>query len=177
MPFSGPKWPFCHEQIFWYKPLLLLSSTYWTFSLCQILKNSYSGFRVMMMCPFWAQNGSFAPHNFFLKIINVILMYLLATFIVQNFKNILPVDPELWGCTFLGPKWPISTNENVFRKTLKEPCFFHLCLSTCQKSKSDINLFVKYWCLNNIEISLAEIHYLLKLENQIFPKHAVFTEC
>ena len=68
---------------------------------------------------------------FFLKIINVILMYLLATFIVQNFKNILPVDPELWGCTFLGPKWPISTNENVFRKTLKEPCFFHLCLSTC----------------------------------------------
>ena len=36
---------------------------------------------------------------------------------------------------FLGPKWPISPNENFFRKPVNKPCFFHSCLSTCQKSK------------------------------------------
>ena len=62
---------------------------------------------------------------------------------------------------FLGPKWPISPNENFFRKPVNEPCFFHSCLSTCQKSKSDINLLVKYWRLKNTEISLAESHFWL----------------
>ena len=62
---------------------------------------------------------------------------------------------------FLGPKWPISPNENFFRKPVNEPCFFHSCLSTCQKSKSDINLLVKYWRLKNTEISLAERHFWL----------------
>ena len=45
---------------------------------------------------------------------------------------------------FLGPKRPISPNENFFRKPVNEPCFFHSCLSACQKLKSDINLLVKY---------------------------------
>ena len=37
VPFLGPEWPICPEQIFFkYKPLLLLSSTSWTFSLCKI---------------------------------------------------------------------------------------------------------------------------------------------
>ena len=31
-------------------------------------------------------------------------MYLSAPFIVQNFKKILPVNPELWGCAIFGPK-------------------------------------------------------------------------
>ena len=62
---------------------------------------------------------------------------------------------------FLGPKWPICPNENFFRKPVNEPCSFHSCLSTCQKSKSDINLFVKYWRLKNTEISLAKSHVWL----------------
>ena len=28
----------------------------------------------------------------------------MANFIVQNFKKILPVDPESWECTIFGPK-------------------------------------------------------------------------
>ena len=51
-------------KFFWYKPLLLLSSTYSPFSLCKILKNSYSGSRALRMCHFWAQNGPpFAPYQ------------------------------------------------------------------------------------------------------------------
>ena len=49
----------------------------------------------MRMCHFWVQNGTFAPNIFFWKTINFILIYLLAPFIVQNLKKILPPDPEL----------------------------------------------------------------------------------
>ena len=62
---------------------------------------------------------------------------------------------------FMGPKWPISPNKNFFRKPVNQPCFFYSCLSTCQKSKSEINLIVKYWWLKNTEISLAESHFCL----------------
>ena len=41
------------------------------------------------------------PQFFFLKIITIILIYLLAPSIVQNFKKVLPVDPELLGRTNL----------------------------------------------------------------------------
>ena len=62
---------------------------------------------------------------------------------------------------FLGPKWPISQMRIFFRKPANEPCFFHLCLSTCQKSRSGIYLLVKYWQLKNTEISLADNNFWL----------------
>ena len=62
---------------------------------------------------------------------------------------------------FLGPKWPTCQNENFFRKPVNRPCSFHLCLSKCQKSKSDINLLIKYWQLKNTEISLAKSYFWL----------------
>ena len=75
----------------------------------------------MRMRHFWVQNGTFAPPPkiFLWKIINIILIYLLAPFIGQNFnfffkKN--PADPELWDAKFLGPKQPISPNETIFQK-------------------------------------------------------------
>ena len=91
--FRDQNGPFIIKIFFWYKPLLLLPSTYWPFSLCKILKNSYGGSRVMRM-----------HQIFFWKIINIILIYLLAPFIGQNLKKILPADPELWGCAIFGPK-------------------------------------------------------------------------
>ena len=148
----------------------------------------------------------------FLVQIIIAFIYLLALFIVQNFKETHTGDPELWGCTifapkmvhlteqrffwkklfisfsstywalslckillkilqriqsyedapFLGPKWPIYPNENFFRKSVNKPCCsFHSCLSTCQKSKSDINLIMKYWRLKNTEISLVKSHFWL----------------
>ena len=127
----------------------------------------------------------------------------IGPFHCAKFKKILTADPELWGCTIFEPKmvhlpitkyifWKIiniilikilkknsSSRSRVldfFRKPINEPCFFHSCLSTYQKSKSDINLLVKYW-LKNTEIALTERHFWLLLENQIFSKHAVFAEC
>ena len=110
---------------------------------------------------FLAQNDPFAQNNFFLKIINIILIYLLPTFIGQNFKKILPADPVMRMCNFWAQNSPFPIWIFFFRKPVNEPRFFHSCLSTCQKSKSDINLLVKYWQLKNTQISLAESHFQL----------------
>ena len=55
--------------------------------------------------------------NFLKKIINIILIYLLAPFIVQNFQKILPVDPELWGCAIFGAKMAHFPKWEFFQKT------------------------------------------------------------
>ena len=97
---------------------------------------------------------------FFLKIINIILIYLLAL----SLSKILPVDPDLWGYAIFGSKMAHLPNWDIFfRKPVNEPCFFHSCLFTCQKSdkKSDINPLLKYWRLKNTEISLTESHFWL----------------
>ena len=56
-------------------------------------------------------------------------------------------------CNFWAQNGPFPQMRIFFRKPVNEPCFFHSCLSTCQKSKSDFNLLVKYWWLKNIEMS------------------------
>ena len=117
--------PFVLNKFFWYKPLLLLSSNYWPFSLCKILKNSCRS-RVMRMCRFWVQNGPFAPNNiFFWKITNMILIYLLAPFTVQNFKKILPAEPKLWGYANFESKIAQFPKWEFFQKT----CWWALFLS------------------------------------------------
>ena len=100
--------------------------------------------------------------NFFLvQAIIITFIYVLAIFTVQNLKKFLQRIQSYEDVQFLGPKWPISPNENFFRKPVNKPCFFHSYLSTCRKSKSDINLLVKYWWLKNTKISLAESHFCL----------------
>ena len=48
----------------------------------------------MRMRHFWAQNGPFAPQNFFQKITNMIVIYLLTPFILQNFRENVTADLE-----------------------------------------------------------------------------------
>ena len=72
----------------------------------------------------------------------------------------LPISP--FHCAKLRAQdGPFPQIRFFFRKPVNEPCFFYSCLSTCQKSKSDINLLVKYWWLKNTEISLVESHFCL----------------
>ena len=88
-PFSVPKYP----NLSWTK---IFGTKHYHFHLPiglfqwrKFLKNSYNESRIMRMHHFWTQNGPFAPNKkFFLKkIINIIFIYLLAPFIVQNFKK------------------------------------------------------------------------------------------
>ena len=53
---------------------------------------------------FRAQNDPFVLSNIFLVQTIITFIYLLALFIVQNFKKILTANPKLWGCTIFGPK-------------------------------------------------------------------------
>ena len=161
MLFSRPKWPICPEQSFFgtnhcYYFDLPIGPCH-----CAKFRNILTADAELWRCAiFGPKMVHLRPKIFFWKIVIIILIYLLAPFIVQNLKKILPADPELWG--FLGAKCPISPNDNFFRKSVHEPCFFCSCLSTCQKSKSDINLLVRYrWWLKNTEISLAESHFCL----------------
>ena len=69
--FLGPKWSICPKQTFFgEKSLILFSSTYWSISLCQILKIFYKRPRVMRMRRFWTQNGTiFLNKNFSEKLL------------------------------------------------------------------------------------------------------------
>ena len=55
----------------------------------------------------------------------------------------------------------IATNEIFSRKTIDRILMYLLLLYRCQKSKSDINILMKYWRLKNTEISLAMSHFWL----------------
>ena len=99
-------------NFFCYKPLLSLSSTCWSFLLCKI----YNKFLWMIQscedAPFLDPKWFiYSNHFFFWQIINIIFTLKLVPFIVQNFKKVLPVVPELWGWAIFGhtmahfPKW------------------------------------------------------------------------
>ena len=103
---------------------------------------------------FWAQNGPFAPNKcFFWKIINITLICLLAPFVVQNFKKILPADPELWGCAILGPKiahfpkWEYFS-ENVLMSLVSFiHAYLHAKIKVRYLSIGEISTIKKYWNL------------------------------
>ena len=92
-------------KIFLYKTFLLLSSTYWPIFIMQNLQKFLQHIQSYEDAPFLRSKWSICPkQNFFWKIINITLIYLLAPLVKQNFKKILPADPELWGCAIFEPK-------------------------------------------------------------------------
>ena len=68
--------------------------------------------------PFLRPIWSICLNFFFWKTVNIILIYLLATLIMQNFIKILPADPELWGCATFGPKMTHFPKWEVFPENL-----------------------------------------------------------
>ena len=69
--------------------------------------------------PFLGPKWSISPNLFFFffeKMINIIFIYLLAPFNVQNSKQILPANPELRGCAIFGPKMAYLPNWEFFQK-------------------------------------------------------------
>ena len=70
-------------------------------------------------------------------------------------------------CNFWAQNGPFPQMRIYFRQPVNEPCFFHSCLSTCQKSKSDINLLVK------LEPDFSQACFCRMLMN---PKNFHFTQ-
>ena len=94
MPFSGPKWHICPEQ------KIFGTKHYYYFHLpigpFQNLKKFLHWIKSYEDVPFLGTKWSICRKLFFWgKIIDIILIFLLAPFIAQNFKKIIPEDPEL----------------------------------------------------------------------------------
>ena len=151
-------------NLFLEKQLIKFSCTYWPLSFCKILKKFLGLIQSYEDVPFSGPKWPICPEQNFFGTNHYYYFHLpIGPFHCAKFKKILTVDPELWGCAIFGSK--MSEFEclglNFFRKPVNKPCFFHSYLSTCRKSKSDINLLVKYWWLKNTKISLAESHFCL----------------
>ena len=125
----------------------------------------------MTMRHFWAQNGPFRPNKFLFLGNCYCLSHLpIRPFPCAKFKrNSSSGSRDMRMCNFWVQNGPFPQMRIFFRKPANEPCFFYSCLSTCQKSKSNINLLVKYWWFKNTEISLAESHFCLYLKTRFFP--------
>ena len=119
VPFSGPKWPICHEQN------VFGTNHYYYFHLpiypfhCAKFKKIPTTNPELWGCTILGPKMVHLPpqKNFFGKIITIILIYLLAPFIVQNFKEFFQRIQSYEDAQFLGLKWPISPNENFSPKT------------------------------------------------------------
>ena len=151
-------------NLFWYKPLLLPSSTYWHFLMCKIFKTILTAAPESWGHTIFESKMVPLPQTIFCwKKLWTLFSYTYWPLLLWKiFKKILTADPELWGCTIF---WAINglfaTMRIFFRKPVNNPCSFHSCLSTCQISKSDDDLLKKYWWLKNTEISLAKRHFRL----------------
>ena len=127
------------------KQLIKFSCTYWPLSFCKILKKFLGPIQSYEDVPFSGPKWPICPEQTFFGINHYYYFHLpIEPFHCAKFKQNSSSGSRVMMRNFWGPKWLISPNENFFRKTVNEPCFFHSCLSTFQKSKLDINLLVKY---------------------------------
>ena len=92
---------------------------------------------IQTMLHFWAQSGPFAPKKFFLENYYYHSNLPISPFHCAKFKkNSSSGSRVMRMCNFWAQNGPFPQ--------MRFFCFFYSCLSTCQKSKSDINLLVKY---------------------------------
>ena len=69
------------------------------------------------------------------------LLLLLSTYWPFSLCKILKyflLRIQNYDAQFLDTKWPISPNENFFRKPVDKPCSFHSCLSTIYMPKTKV---------------------------------------
>ena len=126
VPFLGPKWPICPEQNFFG------TNHYYYFHLpigpfhCAKFEKNLTVDPDLWRCAIFGPKMVHLPQFIylfiFLKIINITLIFLLASFIMQNFKKFFQWI-QLWGCTFFGPKMTHFPKWYFFQKTCWQALF------------------------------------------------------
>ena len=141
--------PFLLNKMFLVQTTIITFIYLLAFFIVQNLKKFLQSIQNYEDSPFFVRKWSICPIQFFF---------------FENFQNhfYLPISPFHWAkfkknsssgytvlrmCNFwtqncLFPQ--MSCFFFFFRKPANESCFCHSCLTSCQKSKSDINLLVKY---------------------------------
>ena len=101
--------------------------------------------------------------NFLVQTIIITFIYLLAIFIgpfhCSKFQKHSYSGSRVMKMHHFWVQNSPFVQMRIFSENLLMLYSFHSCLSTCQKSRSGINLLVKYWQLKNTEISLAESYF------------------
>ena len=143
--FRAQNGPFVLNKIFLVQTIIITFIYLLTLFIVQNLKKFLQWIQSCEDAPFLGPKWSICPKQiFFGKLLILFSSTYQPLSLCKILKKFFQRIQSYEDVQFLGPKWPISPNENFFRKPVNEPCFFHSCLSTCQKSKSDINLLVKY---------------------------------
>ena len=65
VPFSGPKWPICHEQFFLVQTIIITFICLLALVIMQNLKKFLQQIKSYENASFWAQNDAFAPSKHF----------------------------------------------------------------------------------------------------------------
>ena len=87
----------------------------------------------MRRCHFQVQNGPFVLNKIFLvQTIIITFIYLLALFILQNFKKFLQRIKSYEDVPFLGPKWSICPKQIFFLKVIGIILIYLLALPLCK---------------------------------------------
>ena len=84
--------------------------------------------------------------------LNIIFTCLSTSFIMQNVKKTLCINPKLWECIIFRPKIACFPWKRIFfRKSISKTCCFRSCLFICTKfrcqSINEILTIKEYWNL------------------------------
>ena len=109
--------PFVLNNFFWYKPLLLLSSTCWLFSLCKIYKIFLQRIQRYEDRSFLGPKWSICSKQFFFENYSYHFHLTISPFQCAKFQKNFPADPVLWGCAIFGPKKTHLPKWEIFQKT------------------------------------------------------------
>ena len=115
VPFLGPKWPFVMNKFF----LQTIIITFIYLSALFIVQNSKKSLKRIQSyvdVPFWAQNGPLAL-IFFGKLLISLSSTHQPLSLYKIFKKFFQWIQSYEDVQVLGPKWPISPNDNFFQKT------------------------------------------------------------
>ena len=141
--FRAQNGPFVLNKIFLVQTIIITFIYLLALFIVQNLKKFLQQIQSYEDVPFLGPKWSICPKQFFF---GKLLISFSSTYqplsLCKILKRFFQWIQSYEDAQFLGPKQPVSPNENFFRKPVNEPCFFHSCLSACQKS--DINLLVKY---------------------------------
>ena len=128
-------------NLFWFKPLLLLSSTCSSFLSCKIYKIFLWLIQNWEDAPFFGPKWSICPQTIFFGKLLYHFHLTISSFHCAKFKKIIPEDPELRICAIFGhtmahlPKWDFFS-ESLLMNLVS---FIHAYLHT--KNQSQILIY------------------------------------
>ena len=148
--------PFVLNKIFLVQTIIITFIYLLALFIVQNLKKFLQQIQSYKDAPFLGQQWPFVMNKFFLvQTIIITFIYLLAIFIgpfhCSKFQKHSYSGSRVMKMHHFWVQNSPFVQMRIFSENLLMLYSFHSCLSTCQKSRSGINLLVKYWQLKNTE--------------------------